>query len=243
MPRRSKPKAAANAAIAYVRVSTEEQARDGVSLDAQEERVRAYCHAAGLELVAVIREEGVSASKPLADRPKGSDLVRRLQRGDATHVVALKLDRLFRDAVDALNQSRGWERRGIALHLIDLGGQALNTGTAIGKMFFTMTAAFAELERNLIGERTSAAMAHKKSRREVYSPTPYGWDRDGDSLKRNATEQRVIERMRRMRGDGLSYQAIAATLNTRGVRAKRGGRWHASQVHYVLNNSLHASTA
>ena len=61
-----------NSAVAYVRVSTQEQALEGVSLAAQEEKVRAYCTLAGLELMQVYREEGVSASKPLANRPEGS---------------------------------------------------------------------------------------------------------------------------------------------------------------------------
>ena len=64
------PAAPARAA-GYIRVSTEEQVRGGVSLDAQEERVRAYCTMSGMELVSVIREEGVSGAKPLDSRPRG----------------------------------------------------------------------------------------------------------------------------------------------------------------------------
>src|ERR1035441_701410 len=84
-------------AVAYTRVSTEEQASTGVSLDAQRSRVEAYCAMAGLELARVFREEGVSASKPLADRPMGSELVTCVG-STIKHVIALKLDRLFRDA-------------------------------------------------------------------------------------------------------------------------------------------------
>src|SRR5262245_57091471 len=93
-------------AVAYVRVSTEEQAREGVSLDAQEARLRAYCAAAGLELVTLVREEGVSGSIPLAERPGGAELLRHLAEQNVAHVLALKLDRLFRDAADCLSQSR-----------------------------------------------------------------------------------------------------------------------------------------
>lgn len=70
-------------------------------------------------------------------------------------MVALKLDRRFRDAADALVQTRVWDRAGIALHVVDMGGQSLNTASSMGRMFLTMTAAFAELERNLISERTT----------------------------------------------------------------------------------------
>lgn len=71
------------------------------------------------------------------------------------------LDRLFRDAADALVQTRAWDRAGVALHVVDMGGTSLNTASAVGRMFLTMTAAFAELERSLVSERTSAAMQQR----------------------------------------------------------------------------------
>src|SRR5262245_23187649 len=101
---RRKPSAEPNRRpLAYVRVSTLEQAREGVSLEAQEARLTAYAMAQGLELMAIIREEGISAAVPLGARPGGASLLALLREHNATHVIALKLDRLFRDAADALN--------------------------------------------------------------------------------------------------------------------------------------------
>jgi len=129
-------------AVAYVRVSSEEQVRGGVSLDAQEDRIRSYCAMTGLLLVSVIREEGVSGGKLLRDRPGGGELIQSLRRH--RHVVALKLDRLFRDAVDALNQTREWDKKGISCHLVDMGGLAIDTSSAMGRLFLTMLAGMAE---------------------------------------------------------------------------------------------------
>jgi len=227
-------------AIGYLRVSTEEQATTGVSLAAQEERIRAYCAAAGLELAGIIREEGVSGSRPLALRPAGGELVRALAKGDASQVIALKLDRLFRDAADALEQTRAWDRKGIALHLLDLGGQTINTASPMGRMFLTMMAGFAELERNLTAERTAAALAHKKAHGEAYSPTPYGFDREGSRLIENPQEQATLARIHGLRVAGDSLRAIARLLNTEGTAAKRGGQWYASTVAKVL---AHTQTA
>jgi len=229
-------------AIGYVRVSTRDQAEHGVSLAAQEARIRAYCELAGLELVALVCENGVSGSRPLALRPAGGELVRALAQGKASHVIALKLDRLFRDAADALEQTRAWDRKGIALHLIDCGGQAINTGSAMGRALLTLMAGFAELERNLIAERTAAALQHKKAKREAYSPTPYGFDRADGRLIPNARELGTVARMRALAQSGRSLCAIARTLNGEGVATKRGGRarWHARTVAYVLSNGLHA---
>jgi hypothetical protein len=114
-------------AVGYVRVSTEEQVRGGVSLDAQEERVRAYCTMSGLELVSTIREEGISGGKHLDIRPGGKQLVSLVAWKKVEHVVALKLDRIFRDAEDALRQTKAWDKAGVALHLVDMGGQTLQT--------------------------------------------------------------------------------------------------------------------
>ena len=226
-------------ALAYVRVSTTEQAREGVSLDAQEERIRAYCQMSGLSLVTVIREEGISTAKPLAGRPGGQQITDVVSAKRIGHVVALKLDRLFRDAVDALNQTRAWDRAGIALHLVDMGGQTLNTATAMGRMFLTMTAAFAELERNLIAERTQAALLYKKSKHLVYGAIPYGYSRDGDALKANEMERDIVRQVQKWNARRWSLRKIAETLNLRMVRTKHGRMWHASTVRSILRNSIH----
>ncbi len=226
-------------AVCYLRVSTEEQARGGVSLQAQEERLKAYCTMAGLEIVEIIREEGVSGAKPLASRPGGERLLKLIASKKVKHVVALKLDRLFRDAEDALHQTRAWDKAGIALHLVDMGGQTLNTATAMGRFFLNMMAAFAELERNLIAERTATALAHKKAHKKAYAPTPFGFERVGDTLQEDPEEQEVIAQIFAWKEAGWSLRKIAAELNKRGVPTKQGGQWYASTVKYILENSLY----
>ena len=130
-------------AIGYTRVSTEEQVKEGVSLDAQDERLRAYATAQNIDLVDIIREEGVSGTIPLANRPGGAGLLQMVGKGrKIQHVIALKLDRLFRDASDCLMQTKVWDKAGIGLHLLDMGGQSINTASAMGRMFLTMSAGY-----------------------------------------------------------------------------------------------------
>jgi site-specific DNA recombinase len=229
--------------IGYVRVSAEEQAREGVSLGAQEARIRAYCAMTGLTLVAVIRDEGVSGADPLATRPGGAAVLRALARGEARHVVAVRLDRVFRDAVDCLSTVNAWKKGGVSVHVVDLGGAALDTSSAMGTFFLNIMAAVAEMERNVIAERVTAALRHKKGQRRAYGPTPYGFDRQGDRLVRNPTEQQVIRQMRRWRKAGRSLAWIADTLTRRGIPAKRRGRWNAYGVSYILKNALHQEVA
>ena len=232
-----------NQAVAYIRVSTDEQVRGGVSLAAQEERLRAYATMSRLDLVEVIREEGVSASKALSVRPGGKALLSLVRKRTVQHVLALKLDRLFRDAADALQQTREWDQASIALHLVDLGGQTLNTTSAMGRFFLAMMAGFAELERNLIAERTSTALAYKKQHREVYSPTPYGYQREGKRLIIFPAEQAIVAQIQVWHSTAWSLHQIAKELNQRGTPTKRGGIWRASTVRYMLQNLLHKEAA
>jgi len=228
-----------NECVCYVRVSTDEQAREGVSLDAQAERLRAYCTMSGLQIESLIREEGVSGSMLLGHRPGGRELLRLVRGRKVQHIVALKLDRLFRDAEDALRQTREWDQTGIALHLVDMGGTAVNTASAMGRLLITLMSGFAELERNMIGERTAAALQHKKRNRLAYSPTPYGYQRIDNRLVPDPDEQAVIDRIMQMHEDGNSLRAIASELNTQAIPTKKGCVWHASTVRYILANELH----
>lgn len=225
-------------AALYIRVSTQEQASTGVSLEAQQDRLQAYCRMQGLEVAAVIREEGVSGSKSLGSRPGGADLLRMVARKEVTHVVALKLDRLFRNAADALAQTEAWDRAGVGLHLVDMGGQSLNTSSAMGRMMLTMMAGFAEFERALIAERTAAALSHKKAHLQAYAPTPFGFDREGDRLTSNEDEQDALGMMRRWRDEGASLREIAGRLTEMGIPTKRGGQWYAGTVRYMLENAI-----
>ena len=225
-------------AVVYLRVSTADQAEHGVSLDAQKERLTAYAIANGLEVAGILRESAISGTIPLADRPEGEKLTQMVSSGQVRHVIALKLDRLFRSAVDALSTTALWDKQGIALHLVDMGGQSLNTGSAMGRMMLTMMAGFAQFERDLTAERTTSALAHKKLNSQTYSPTPYGKDRDGERLTDNTQEQGIINKMRELRDDGFSLRGIAEHLNSNGIASKQGKQWYASTVSYILNNAI-----
>lgn len=217
-------------ALGYLRVSTEQQSQEGVSLAAQEERIRAYANANGFELVGILRDEAVSGSVPLAERPAGCELVRLLAKGAASVVVAWNLDRLFRDTIDALEQTRLWDRKGIAVHLVAEGGKAVDISSPDGRCMLTLKAAFAEREREKIRERTRFALRHLKANGFAYCRTPFGFNREGDRLVVNAEEQETLARIRALVASGESLRGIARRLNAEGTPAKRGGVWYGRTV-------------
>lgn len=166
-------------AVGYCRVSTTEQAAEGLSLDAQAAAVRAYCTLRNLELVTLLTDPGVSAGTPLAARPAGRELAELVTTRRVGAVVAIRLDRLFRDAGDCLAVTRRWDAAGVALHLLDLGGQTLDTSSAMGRFFLTVMAGAAELERNLVRERTRLSYAHLRNAGVYHaSRVPMGYLRE-----------------------------------------------------------------
>jgi DNA invertase Pin-like site-specific DNA recombinase len=228
-----------NRAIGYVRVSTSEQAQYGVSLEAQEARLQGYSQMKGLTLVKIIREGGISGGKPLAERPGGQELLRLVTRKQVQHVVALKLDRLFRDAEDALHQTKAWDRTEAALHLVDMAGSAIDTSSAMGRFFLTMLAGMAEMERNVTAERTATALQYKRMQHEYCGggQAPYGWQvaKDGQHIEPNPAEQMMLHAARQYRERGLSLRGIGEALLQAGYRPRRGGtKWNPKTIGQLI---------
>ena len=228
-------------AICYVRCSTQEQADSGLGLEAQAERIRAYCVMRKLELLDIITDAGVSGGKPLASRDGGQQLLTMIRQRKADAVVMLKLDRMFRNAGDCLTTVETWEKAGVALHVVDLGGNAIDTTSAAGRFMLVVLAGAAEMERNLTRERTRSAMAIKKSNGQRVGAVPFGFDLadDGTTLIPNEREHAVIRDMRAMKASRMTLREIAFALTERGVPTKTGkaSRWTHSAVARIVNRT------
>ncbi len=220
-------------ALGYIRCSTTEQAVEGMSLDAQRGRIVSWCEATGAELVDVIEDAGVSGTRALMERPNGARIASLLamRNPDVDTVIVVRLDRLGRDAAETLSYLRQFAKGSLGLVSV---ADRIDLGTPQGRAMAQMSAVFAELERALIAQRTADALGELRSRGQVYGAIPYGWSRVGERLVRDEAEQRVIARVKRLRGRGTSYDRIARSLNGSGVPAKRGGRWHAMSVRSIL---------
>jgi DNA invertase Pin-like site-specific DNA recombinase len=224
-------------ALGYVRVSSEEQADSGLGLEAQRQRIAAYCAMKGLHPVEVFEDPGISGGKPLASRPAGGQLLAAAKKSKAFVIVA-KLDRLFRSVADAANVIADFDRKSIQLVAI---AKSFDMGSPYGRAMAQMASVFAELERAMIRERTRSAMNVKRSRGErISGHAPFGWDFGrGGRLVPNAREQKVIALMRRLRAGGLSYRGIAVRLDAEGIRPKRGRRWIHTTVKNILMRGQH----
>jgi DNA invertase Pin-like site-specific DNA recombinase len=209
-------------AVLYLRVSTQEQSMEGHSLPMQEARLRSYCAMRGLTIVDMLIDAGVSGGIALEEREGGQSMLALVKAGAVSHIVALKLDRLFRSCVDCLQTTEHWEKKGLALHLVDIGGQAVDSSSAMGRFFLTMMAGAAELEKNLIGERTAQALQHKRAQGERVGTVAYGKTlaADGIHLEDNPAEQDVIATAQIYAQHGLSLRKIAARLADEGYMSR-----------------------
>ena len=201
-------------AVAYLRVSTAEQALSGLGLDAQRSAIEAECARQGWDLVATIADEGVSGSKAPAKRAGLSAALASIASGEADLLVALRLDRLGRDAVDVLNLTKTTE-----VALVDF---PADLTTPAGRMVLTVLAGAAEFERGLISARTKAALAEAK-RRGVRCGRP------------RAMSDEIRARILEAHAAGQSLNAIARSLNADEIPTAHGGaKWYAGTVRRVV---------
>lgn len=217
-------------AIGYVRVSTEDQAQAGVSLDAQEQRIRAFCQAKDWSLVALIRDEGASAKN--LHRPGMQEILASCRKKAFDVVVVLKLDRLTRSVRDlGFLVEDVFAKHGVAFCSLQ---DSFDTSTANGRMVMNLLATVAQWERDIISERTKGAMAFMKASLRRVGAVPFGFDLSGKYLTPNEEETQTLKMMSAWREEGLSYQAIADKLNVKGLTAKNGGKWYSKTVRGAL---------
>lgn len=213
-------------AIGYIRVSTQGQAEDGVSLDAQKAKIEAWCLVNDYDLVTIFEDAGISGAK--ANREGLQDAIQAA--GDGALIV-YSLSRLTRSTRHMLQLSEQLEQQ--ATDLVSL-TEKIDTTTAAGKMVFRMLAVLNEFERDQIGERTKAALAYKKSQGLQYAPVPFGYQEINGRLVEVEQEATIVAEILEQREQGYTFAAIATGLNDRGIEGKRGGKWYPSTVSYLI---------
>jgi DNA invertase Pin-like site-specific DNA recombinase len=222
-----------NKAIGYIRVSTTEQASEGVSLEAQRAKIAAWAVANDYELVAIHEDAGITGTS-MEKRAGLQAAIAATGKGMA--LVAYSISRLARSTADMLQIASGLEKKGADLVSLT---EKIDTTSAAGRMVFRMLAVLSEFERDIISERTTTALAHKKAQGKVYAALPLGYANEAGKLVPIDEELVVVADIQGMRAEGKTLREIADDLNQRGIVGKRGSKYHASTIKAVLANSLH----
>ena len=227
-------------AIIYCRVSTQDQVQGGVSMDAQLAKARSWAELNGATEILSFRDEGLSGTKGADQRPGLRDALAAVQRGDA--LVVYSLSRLSRSTRDCLNLSEILQKRGVDLTSLS---ERIDTGGASGKMIFRLLSVLSEFERDLISDRTRAALQFKKANGQKCggSLPPFGYQVKSGKLYADPKEQEAVTLILGLHGKGESLRGIAQQLELAGYRRKGGSAsWHPQAVLRVINYHVSSVT-
>lgn len=215
--------------VGYIRVSTKEQAETKLSLLRQEEKIHAYGVTQDLSIARIFNDAAESAKN--LNRPAMKELLAEIESGRIGHVIVYKLDRIIRNVENLGFLLRLFERKKVTLASVS---ESLDTSSASGRMVVNMLGIIAQWEREIISERTKAALDVKRQRGEPLSGTlPYGSGVKQGKLIPYEPEQRILRMILKARRDGRGYQDIGDALNEQGIRPRTGARWYASTIRAI----------
>ena len=213
-------------AIAYVRVSTEGQAVDGVSIDAQVDKIKAYASLYDIELLDVVVEVG--SGKNITDRPKLQGVLNALSEGKAEALVIYRLDRLTRSVSDLGGLLDGYFVNQSVLLSVS---EQIDTRSAAGRLVLNVLASVGQWERETISERTKQAMQFMRSNNQYTGGRPpYGFDLVEGKLVKNEGEQKVLSVVRQCKDNGMSIKNIVQELTGLGFKSRNGKPFYYAQV-------------
>ncbi|MCQ2079063.1 MAG: recombinase family protein [archaeon] len=230
-------------AALYIRVSTTEQAEDGYSLEAQEEKLLLYCEAIAddLEVYRIYRDDGYSGTT--TTRPGYQQMMEDINEWDL--LLVLKMDRIHRNTRNFMLMMDELARRHKEFRSAT---EDLDTTTAMGRFVVNMIQNIAQLESEQIGERTKFGMkekaetlsnTHAESRTMGFNP-PYGYVLEDGVLHSVPEELEVVRRMYQEFLAGSSFPRIAESVNRDGIRTRKGNRWTKDSISTILHNPIYA---
>ncbi len=220
-------------AVSYGRVSTEGQATEGVSLQAQQRKIALWCSANDFILAATYQDAGLSGTRA-DNRPGLQAALADVTTGGGVLVV-YSLSRLARNVRDTLTIADRLDKAGADLASLS---ERVDTTSAAGKMVFRLLSVMAQFESDIIGERTKGAMEYKRSINQRVGAVPLGQKLalDGRTLVDDPTEAPAVEAIRELCAAGLGYRAIARELQERGIRTRSGGViWAHRSIQVILD--------
>jgi site-specific DNA recombinase len=219
----------------YTRVSTEDQAKEGYSLDAQKERLLAYCEAQGWELAEFYEENGHSGRN--TRRPAYQRMMEERAKWDV--ILVMKMDRIHRNSKNFMIMMENLEKWGKKFTSMN---ESLDTSTAVGRFVVDIIQRIAQLESEQIGERTYMGMAHKAENAPGllgFNP-PFGYCIKDNDLSILPEEAEIVRRIFAIYSAGETMGNIALSLNRTEVLTRRKCAWTIWSISHLLHNPAYA---
>ncbi|QOR67286.1 recombinase family protein [Cytobacillus suaedae] len=223
----------------YCRVSTDEQAREGVSLQEQQERLTAYCRAMGWkEEIKLFIDDGYSAKS--IERPQLTKLMDQVHRGLISKILVTKLDRMSRRLLDLLRIIEVFHEYDVSFVSIS---ESFDTNTPSGRLTLQVLGAVAEFERERIRERVFENMYHAASQGKWLTQSPYGYRLEDKKLAIEDSEAKIVKKVFDLYlNKAMGYFAIAKQLNEEGIPSKQNKEWSLRSVKLLLSNPVYKGT-
>lgn len=223
--------------VGYCRVSTDQQADHGVSLEAQKHQIVGYCNRNDLDLIDVIVDGGQSGKD--LDRPGFKRVIEMMESGQVYGLVISKLDRLSRSIIDICKLvDEYFSNQKYALLSVN---ENIDTKSSTGRLHLYLISVFAQIERESIVERVTTAIRHYQAQGGKVGCAPYGWrysdrldTRGNRILEEHPQQQATIQRMCDLHDSGKHVREIIAILDEEGHPAQRGGKWSFNSAWRIL---------
>ncbi|MDO5852809.1 MAG: recombinase family protein [Thermoplasmata archaeon] len=228
-------------AAIYVRVSTEEQAAEGYSIEAQKEMLQDWCIVEGWDVAGIYEDDGFSGRND--KRPAYRRMMAEMDQWDV--VVVIKMDRIHRNSRNFMAMMDQLDRHG---KMFVSSSEALDTTNALGRFVVDMIQRLAQLESEQIGERTHMGMREKAEtlgpevdgKRTMGFTPPYGYSLESGSLVEDTYELSVVRRMFEEYSEGSTVDQICYRLNLEGIPTRRGNPWNRRNLGNILHNPVYA---
>ncbi|MYL57401.1 recombinase family protein [Virgibacillus halodenitrificans] len=215
----------------YIRVSTEEQVKEGFSIGAQREMLKAYCISQGWNNYKFYVDEGISAKD--TNRPQLQLLLDHIKDNIIEKVLVYRLDRMTRSVLDLHNLLKIFEDHNCAFVSST---EPYDTSTAVGRLFITLVAAMAQWERENTGERIKMVLDEKAKKGEWLAQAPFGFKKINKVLHHDDEQMPILKDMINKTKEGYSMRQLANYLNDSGTPPMRGYQWHITTIQDILKN-------
>lgn len=228
-------------AAIYVRVSTEEQAAEGYSIDAQKELLQDYCIVEGWDIAGIYEDDGYSGRN--IKRPAYQRMIAEMDKWDV--LLVIKMDRIHRNSRNFMNMMEALTKHG---KMFVSQSEALDTTNALGRFVVDMIQRLAQLESEQIGERTYMGMREKaetlettdSGKRTMGFTPPFGYRIEDGSLKADPDELPIVSEMFADYLNGSKVDEICWSLNRQGILTRRGNPWNKRNMSTILHNPVYA---
>lgn len=232
-------------AVGYIRVSTEEQVKNGSGLDIQEKEIKEYCKENNINLIKIYSDEGISGANDISKRKGLNDLLEFCKKNKVDNMLITKMDRLARDIYIQL-----WFEKELLVNdvkMVSINEDNLNGDDYMTKAMRQMVGVFAELEKNRITDRLLSGRKEKalNKKQKASGNCPFGYKYKYNSQGKTPVvvvdpeKAQIVKEIYKLYMRGNSLQKIADNLNSLNIKTNRGNNWSKQAVHLILTNDFY----